>query len=62
MIKINGNPINVTIFPDNTFKFADGLSLKDNVSVDQLREVFRDGKLLIEESFSDIRKRLNSNG
>lgn len=44
----------------NTYSFIDGLSLDDKVKGDQLREVFRDGKLLIDESFSAIRERLQS--
>lgn len=41
-----------------SYTFRDGLSLNDTISGDQLREVFRDGKLLIDESFSEIRARL----
>lgn len=48
----------VVLKDGNSFKFVDGFSLNDNVAGDQLREVFRDGKLLIDESFSEIRKRL----
>jgi nicotinamide phosphoribosyltransferase len=42
----------------NSFKAFDGFSLSDNISSDELKEVYRDGKLLAEETFSDIRKRL----
>jgi nicotinamide phosphoribosyltransferase len=42
----------------NSFKAFDGFSLSDEISSDQLKEVYRDGKLLVEETFSDIRKRL----
>jgi nicotinamide phosphoribosyltransferase len=38
--------------------YSDGFGLYDIVKSDQLREVFRDGKLLIDENFSDIRKRI----
>lgn len=50
----------VVLKDGDSFKFMDGLSLKDNVVGDQLREVFRDGKLLIDENFSDIRTRIAS--
>ena len=36
----------------------DGLGLNDVVAGDQLREIFRDGKLLIDEKFSDVRATL----
>jgi len=39
-------------------KFQDGLGLNDSVSVDLLREIYRDGKLLIDDSFAQIRERL----
>jgi nicotinamide phosphoribosyltransferase len=48
----------VVLKEGNTFKFMDGLSLSDNVSGDQLREVFRNGKLLVDENFSEIRQRI----
>lgn len=44
----------------NSFVFADGFSLKDVVPGDQLREVFRDGKLLVDDSFATIRERIQS--
>lgn len=44
----------------NSYTFRDGLSLSDNIKGDLLREVFRDGKLLIDENFSDIRARIQS--
>ena len=44
----------------NNYTFIDGLSLNDTVSGDQLREVFRDGKLLIDEKFSAIRERMQA--
>jgi len=48
----------VVLKDGKSFKFMDGLSLQDNVAADQLQEVFRDGKLLIDESFEEIRARL----
>ena len=42
----------------DSFKFTDGFSLKDKVEGDQLVEVFCDGKLLVEEKFSEIRARV----
>lgn len=50
----------VVLKDGNSFKFVDGLSLKDDVAGDQLREVFRNGKLLVNENFSDIRARIAS--
>lgn len=40
------------------FFCVDGLGLNDTITGDQLREVFRDGKLLVDEKFSDIRARI----
>ena len=48
----------VVLKEGNSYTFRDGLSLSDTVKGDQLREVYRDGKLLIDENFSDIRARL----
>lgn len=42
----------------NSLKFIDGLSLNDVVAGDLLREVFRDGKILVFDEFADIRKRI----
>lgn len=39
-------------------RFVDGCSLKDVLHNDMLREIYRDGKLLNEVKFSDIRARL----
>ena len=39
---------------------ADGFSLEDVISKDQLKEVFRDGKLLIRHTFEEIRARLKN--
>lgn len=50
----------VVLKDGKSFKLMDGLSLNDNVAADQLVEVFRDGKLLVDESFADIRARLAS--
>jgi nicotinamide phosphoribosyltransferase len=41
-----------------SFKFRDGLSLYEDIAGDQLLEIFRDGKLLIDQKFSDIKERL----
>jgi nicotinamide phosphoribosyltransferase len=42
----------------NEFIFADGFGLNDKIPGDQLREIFRDGKLLVDESFAIIRERI----
>lgn len=44
----------------DSFVFADGFGLDDVVPGDQLREVFRDGKLLIDDSFAVIRERIQT--
>lgn len=44
----------------NTYIVRDGLSLDDTIKGDMLREVFRNGTLLIDENFSDIRARIQS--
>ena len=44
---------------DHGLVAVDGLGYKTVVAEDQLKEVYRDGKLLVEETFSGIRKRLN---
>lgn len=44
----------------NTFTFADGFGLNDVIPGDQLREVFRDGKLLVDDSFAVIRERIQT--
>lgn len=43
---------------DGDFTVIDGLGLNDIAEGDLLREVFRDGKLLIDETFADIRARI----
>ena len=43
-----------------SYKFIDGLSLNDKIEGDLLVEVFRDGKLLVDDSFSAIRARVAS--
>lgn len=48
----------VVLKEGNTIYFRDGLGLDDEVKGDLLREVFRDGKLLIDENFDDIRARI----
>jgi nicotinamide phosphoribosyltransferase len=50
----------VVLKDGNSFKVIDGLSLSDKVDGDQLVEVYRDGKLLVEQSFSEIRERLKN--
>ena len=48
---------------DNNLLWLDGLNTKDvdnHKEWNALRTVFLDGKLLIDESLSDIRKRLNN--
>ena len=50
----------VVLKDGNSFTFTDGFSLNDVVSGDQLREVFRDGELLIDENFADIRARISA--
>lgn len=50
----------VVLKDGKSFKFMDGLSLNDNVAGDQLVEVFRDGKILVEETFAEVRARLAS--
>jgi nicotinamide phosphoribosyltransferase len=49
----------VVLKEGNKIVFKDGLSLSDTVKGDMLREVFRDGRLLVDENFADIRARLN---
>lgn len=48
----------VVLKDGDSFKFLDGFSLNDVVAGDQLTEIFRDGKLLVDEKFSDVRERL----
>lgn len=43
---------------DGTIFFQDGLSLADNIENDLLQPIFKDGKLVKEETFDTIRKRL----
>jgi nicotinamide phosphoribosyltransferase len=45
----------------DSLKSIDGFSLSDVVSGDQLREVYRDGQLKVEQTFSEIRERLWNN-
>ncbi len=48
----------VVLKDGNSLKFVDGLGLNDVVEGDLLTEVFRDGKLLVDQKFSEIRERL----
>ncbi len=49
----------VAVFKDgDSFSFTDGHSLNEDIKGDLLREVFRDGKLLVNENFADIRARI----
>jgi nicotinamide phosphoribosyltransferase len=50
----------VVLKDGDTLTFRDGLSLGDEIKGDLLREVFCNGKLLIDENFSDIRARIQS--
>ena len=50
----------VVLKDGKSYKFTDGLTLNDKLSGDQLREVFRDGKLLVDETFAEVRARLLS--
>lgn len=48
----------VAVFKDgDSFRFVDGLSVHDVIAGDQLVETFRDGKLLVDETFANIRTR-----
>lgn len=44
----------------DSFMFADGFGLNDVIPGDQLREIFRDGKLLVDDTFANIRERIQS--
>lgn len=48
----------VVLKDGKSLKVVDGLTLKDEVKGDMLTEVFRDGKLLVDQTFSEIRLRL----
>lgn len=50
----------VVLKDGDSFKFVDGFGLNDVIAGDQLVEVFRDGKLLVDENFADIRARIAS--
>jgi len=52
----------VAVFQDgDSYRWVDGLAIGDKIDgEDQLKEVFRDGKLLIEQSLAEIRARLAS--
>ena len=50
----------VVVFKDSSgeHKFVDGFGLNTVIPGDELQEVFRDGQLLIDDSFSNIRARI----
>lgn len=48
----------VVLKDGDKFKFVDGFRLNDEVVGDQLVEIYRNGKLIIEDNFSEIKKRL----
>jgi nicotinamide phosphoribosyltransferase len=48
----------VVLKDGNSYKVLDGFSLNDVVAGDQLVEVFRDGKLLVDQYFMEVRNRL----
>jgi nicotinamide phosphoribosyltransferase len=48
----------VVLKDGDSFKVVDGFSLNDQVNADQLREVFRDGKILVKDTFAEIRARI----
>lgn len=51
----------VAVFQDgDSYRWIDGLNFDDKVPNDQLKEVFRNGELLIEQSLAEIRARLAS--
>lgn len=43
---------------DGTIEFVDGMSLNAELSVDLLKTIYKDGKLVNEQTFGEIRKRL----
>ena len=50
----------VVLKDGKSFRHLDGFSLNDNVANDQLVEVFRDGKLLVEEHWLEVFNRVRS--
>jgi len=48
----------VVLKDGNSFKHLDGFNLNDAIQGDQLKDVFRDGKLLVDHTFNEIRTRL----
>jgi len=50
----------VVLKDGNSLKVVDGLTLKDTVKGDILTEVFRDGKLLVNQTFGEIRNRIKT--
>lgn len=50
----------VVLKDGKSFKFQDGFSLSDNIAGDQLVEMFRDGKFLVNHTLNEIRERMKS--
>ena len=50
MIKLEGQQVNIT--------FSYGHYLENELSTDMLKPIFKNGKLLVDDSFSAIRERL----
>ena len=50
----------VVLKDGDELKLIEGLSLNDRIKGDQLVEIYRDGGLLVDQSFSQIRKKLRS--
>lgn len=50
----------VVLREGNNYVVRDGLGLNDVVKGDQLREIFRDGKLLVDDNFSTVRERIQA--
>lgn len=50
----------VVLKDGDSYKFVDGFSLNDTVAGDMLREVFRDGKILVTDTFAEVRERVAS--
>lgn len=50
----------VVLKDGDSYKFMDGFGLNDVIAGDQLREVFRDGKILVKDTFAEVRARIAS--
>lgn len=48
----------IVLKDNNSIRLVDGLGLNDNIPSDQLIEIFKDGVLLIDDTFENIRRRL----